>query len=205
MSNKIGNILYTDELVNHKKVDYINYIENDNINIINNDLPTLIVGWYNVKKNNLKNISILNKTITPYNLYWEFTFEENKSNHVDGVETFTKLLPNYYFQKRYNYYTIDPIFYDIYVTEDIIKHINGEIEKCYLNNDMLYILTNENNIYGLNLHIYNYFLIKKENLLFYFSNKINIFVEDENNEIFNKYLNFFNGFEYTKRYLITFL
>ena len=36
---KIGNILYTKELVNHKKVDFVNYYNDVLINNINNNLP----------------------------------------------------------------------------------------------------------------------------------------------------------------------
>lgn len=203
--NKIGNILYTDELVNHKKVNYINYIENNNINIIDNDLPTLIVGWNNVKFNNINNISILNKTIIPYKLYWEFSFKENKQEHVNGVDLFSKLSLNYFFEKKYNYITIDPIFQNILLTNDIFNYIVGDIKKTYLNNNMLYVLTTKNNIYGLNLNILNFFNIKKEKIILEFSEKSIIFVKDNDNDILNKYLKYFNGFEYTKRYLVIFL
>lgn len=203
--NKIGNILYTDELVNHKKVNYINYIENNNINIINNDLPTLIVGWNNVKFNNINNISILNKTIIPYKLYWEFSFKENKQEHVYGVDLFSKLSLNYFFEKKYNYITIDPIFQNILLVNDIFNYIVGDIKKTYLNNNMLYVLTTKNNIYGLNLNILDFFNIKKEKIILEFSEKSIIFVKDNDNDILNKYLKYFNGFEYTKRYLVIFL
>ena len=44
----IGRMLYCDELVNHEKLDYIEYqkIDINNIAYSESELPTLIVGWY---------------------------------------------------------------------------------------------------------------------------------------------------------------
>lgn len=202
---KIGNILHTNELVNHKKVDFINYYENIMINEIDNDLPTLIVGWSNVKINNLENISILNKTIHKNQLYWEFDFEEYKQQHVDGVSEFSRLLPDYYFRSRYNYSIIDPIFYRIYTVDGIVCDIlNNYIEKAYLNNNMLYVLSN-NNIYGLDLETFNFFSLPSKEIISIFENKSESFINDENGEIFNSYFKYFKGYKFTKRYLISLL
>ena len=46
---KIGNIIYKDELVNHTKVDYINYIPSQYFDY-DNTLPTLFVGWSFMKE-----------------------------------------------------------------------------------------------------------------------------------------------------------
>ena len=111
---KLGNIIYKDELVNHTKVDYINYhmedtpMNYDDFNIL---LPTLTVGWNFLKENNtFYDVSILEKEIKKNILYWEFSFNENKAQHVGGVEMFIRNVPYYYFRGQYEYKNIDPIF-----------------------------------------------------------------------------------------------
>jgi hypothetical protein len=73
---KIANIIYEKELVNHTKVEYVNYI-NEKIEYekIGNNLPTLYVGWSFMKECNLKNeiiknADILKKKIITNELYW---------------------------------------------------------------------------------------------------------------------------------------
>lgn len=196
---KIGNIIHNEELVNHKKVDYINY--HNKLNDIDYNLPTLIVGWNNVKENNI-NTSILNKTIKDGYLYWEYEFNENKQEHVDGVYLFSKLVPYRYFNNNYNYEFIDPIFNKIKNIDDLNSKMPCFYEKIYYNSNMLYCLF-ENKIYGIDLNIMDFFNMKKKEILLFFSKKTTTFVNDETSKIFMKYFKFFNGFEYTKKYLIT--
>lgn len=200
---KIGNILYTKELVNHKKVDFVNYYNDVLINNINNDLPTLIVGWENVKLNNLNNVSILEKTIIDKHLYWEFQFEEYKQKHVDGVFNFVRLLPDYYFRKRYEYNVIDPIFFKINHVDDIlVKIIKKPVEKAYLNNNSLYLLS-ANNIYNINLNTMKFFYYDYNRVVNFFKERIDYFIDDVDNSIFDKYYKYFKGYKYTKRFLIS--
>lgn len=200
---KIGNILYTKELVNHKKVDFVNYYNDALISNIDNDLPTLIVGWENVKLNNLNNVSILEKTIIDKKLYWEFQFEECKQKHVDGVFNFVKLLPDYYFRNRYEYIVIDPIFFKINHVDDIlVKIIKKTVEKAYLNNNSLYLLSG-NNIYNINLNTMKFFYFDYNRVVNFFKERISYFIDDSDNSIFDKYYKYFKGYKYTKRFLIS--
>lgn len=200
---KIGNILHTKELVNHKKLDFINYHSNVLIDEIKNDLPTLIVGWENVKLNNLNNVSILEKTIIQNQLYWEFQFEEYKQKHVDGVSNFVRLLPDYYFRKRYEYNVIDPIFYKINHVDDIlVKIIKKPVKKAYLNNNSLYLLSG-NNIYNINLDTMSFFYYDYNRVVNFFKERIDYFIDDADNSIFDKYYKYFKGYKYTKRFLIS--
>lgn len=196
---KIGNIIYDLDIVNHKRVEFINYYENRLYNYIDNSLPTLIIGWENVKKNNL-NVSILNKKINN-NLYWEFSFEEIKKDHVDGVSEFIKLLPNYYFFYNYTYKNLDPIFENIVNINDIITKIDNPT-KAYRCGNSVYILSNKN-IYGIDLNLYTFLGFNEQELLEYLNYICIDFFYDEDKSFYTKYLKYFNGFEYTMRYLVT--
>ena len=66
---KLGNIIYEKELVNHTKVDYINYFNKPQIyHSLDKTLPTLYVGWSFMKSCNefndiIQNANILHKKI----------------------------------------------------------------------------------------------------------------------------------------------
>ena len=73
---KIGNIVYEIELINHINVEYINYINSPTeYKKIDNNLPTLYVGWLFMKKCNqydptFQNIDILTNEVIQNKLYW---------------------------------------------------------------------------------------------------------------------------------------
>jgi hypothetical protein len=185
--------------VNHKKFDYINY--SNNFDQINYDLPTLIVGWNNVKEQNIES-SILNKTIKEDLLYWEFEFDENKHDHVNGLQLFSKLVPFRYFKHYYNYNFIDPIFNSINTIDDLFKLIPNTIDKIYNHNEMVYLLKDEN-IFGINLDIMDFFSFEKEKILLFLSKKTTKFVVDNKGDIYKKYYQYFKGFEDIKKYIVT--
>ena len=105
---KLGNVIYRDQLVDHTKVDYINYVQEPiNFRELNTDIPTLYVGWFSMKEINhnddlISAQPILEKKIISNVLYWEFSFKENKAQHVEGVTYFTNNVPFYYFNIRYS-------------------------------------------------------------------------------------------------------
>ena len=101
--DKIGNILYAEDLVNHTKVDYINYYHITSVGLdeeVDYSIPTLFVGW-NFLKNSWNNtqlspkedLSILEKKIITNLIYWEFSFNENKQQHILGVDDLTISTP----------------------------------------------------------------------------------------------------------------
>ena len=48
---KVANIIYDGELVNHERVDFINYYEGETqYEAVDTSLPTLYVGWAFMKK-----------------------------------------------------------------------------------------------------------------------------------------------------------
>ena len=61
---KIANIVYEKNLVNHTKVDYINYVNGEvKYNNLDTSLPTLYVGWSFMKQCNPDNEIIQNANI----------------------------------------------------------------------------------------------------------------------------------------------
>lgn len=203
---KIGNIIYKDDLVNHTKVDYINYIKwSDDIEY-NQSLPTLMVGWEFLKSLYPTNtVTILNKEIEKLLLYWEFSFEEKKSEHVSGVDLFAINVPYYYFRKNYTYINIDPIFNNIEHVEHISKNIIGEPEVVYNHKDeMLYILR-PNRVYGIDLKMYEYFNMDVNHIKSDFINLSPKYIEDLDGSIYSEYYKSYPNFEELKRYLVVLL
>ena len=61
---KLANIIYEKDLVNHTKLDYVNYFNKpQNYDSIDKSLPTLYVGWSFMKACNEFNEIIQNANI----------------------------------------------------------------------------------------------------------------------------------------------
>ena len=152
----IGNIVFKEQLVNHIKCDYINYIDLKNggndLSKIDTSLPTLISGWDLCKStlpylwhssngdNSIITVSILEKEYQK-NRFWEFSFNENKSQHVSGVEMFVRNVPYYYFNQQIKYVNVDPIFKNINDLSDLKSQLpTGDYEVYNHKNQMFYIL-----------------------------------------------------------------
>lgn len=203
---KIGNIIHNCELVNHKKVEYLNYYEGDysNNKDINFDIPTLFVGW-SFFKNNSGNteINILNKEVIANKLYWEFSFDEDKKNHVTGIENFTLQAPKKYFTLQYNFQNIDPVFNNIRSFDDLKNILPSILIKTYeLKNKTLYLLDNENNIYGIDINVFNFFEFKIDDMKNFLKNKSKNYIEDPDGIYQKEYSKIFPDFSYLNRYLV---
>ena len=123
---KIGNIIYEKELVNHTKVEYVNYFNEQKIyNDLDKTIPTLYVGWSFMKACNpnnpiIQNADILKKRIIINELYWEFNFTESKPSHVKGVDKFAGIVPQFYFIPKYKYTNLDPVFFQLKDIDDLM-------------------------------------------------------------------------------------
>jgi len=204
---KIANIIY-DELVNHEKVECINYIQgNFDYKNIKNDLPTLFVGWRFMKSCNtseeILNTDISSKIIIPNKLFWEYSFEENRSNHISGVRNFALLAPDIYYESRYEYKNIDPTYLNARTLEQFYKYLPRNIDKVYkYKNDSLYILDGSN-IFGINLKLLTY--IKFDMLEFYDKLKQNSpqFIDDQDGSFYMNNYRTFDNFDMLKRFIVT--
>ena len=206
---KIGNIIYEKELVNHTKVDYINYITGlTEYNSLDKTLPTLYVGWSFMKACNPKNeliqhADILKKKIISNELYWECNFEESKSSHVRGVENFVNAVPQFYFSPKYMFVNLDPVFFQIVDVQGILDYLPKEIDKLYnYKNEMLYVLV-ENKISGINLKMYDFFKINPEEIIQSLRQRTKSCLFDSDGGTYQSYYKVLPNFTLLKRYLIT--
>lgn len=206
---KIGNIIYENELVNHKEVDFINYHKiNENTSTVQKDvdysLPTLIVGWKFLKEK-YPNVdaNILKHKVLDKKLYWEFSFDENKSSHVNGILNFVENLPYYYYSTQYKYTNLDPIFFNLRDNDELFDVLPKEIDSFYLfKNRMLYVLVNKE-IYGLDIEMYRFFKFNVKGLVDRLQKKINgSAIFDPEGEYYKEYYKKFPDFSYLKRYLV---
>jgi len=208
---KIGNIIYEKELVNHTKIEYINYYNEPKVyNELDKLLPTLYVGWSFMKASNsnnpiIQNADILKKKIITNELYWEFSFHESKPSHVKGVDTFAGLVPQFYFTPKYIYTNLDPVFFQLKDIQDLMDVCPKQITKAYnLKNEMLYILK-DNKIWGINLKMYEFFKFNIEEIKEEISIRSAHYINDMDGQMYLNQYKIFPNFELLKRYIITIL
>jgi len=208
---KIANIIYEKELVNHTKVEYVNYInELTEYRKLDKTLPTLYVGWSFMKACNSNNeliqhADILHKKIVTNELYWEFNFEESKSSHVKGVESFVNLAPQFYFQPKYLYVNLDPVFFQIADIQGLMDVIPKQIDVTYnFKNEMIYVLS-ENKIIGVNLNMYSLFKFNIDEIKEEISIRSAVYINDMDGQMYLNQYKIFPNFSYLKRYMVVIL
>jgi len=213
MIMKLGNVIYQNDLVDHQKVEYINYVQRPiTFQELNTNIPTLYVGWFSMKEINtsdmlIQNQPILDKKIISNILYWEFSFKENKAQHVEGVNYFVKNVPYYFFNVRYSYINLDPIMFRIGSIRELMDVLPKSFDAIYnFNGDMLYILK-DNKITGIDLNMYEHFEFDIDELLQTIHKKVPIqhIYNDFDGEIYQKHYKIFPNFDELKRYLIVLL
>lgn len=208
---KVANVIYEKELVNHTKVEYVNYfcepIEYDKLD---KTLPTLYVGWSFMKASNInnpiiQNADILKKKIITNELYWECSFEESKSSHVRGVDTFVGLAPQFYFTPKYTYTNLDPVFFQLKNIEDLMNILPNEIDSLYnYKNEMLYLLLDDI-ILGINLLLFTYFKFNVNDIYENITKRTKFAHVDLDGIDYLRYYKIFPNFDFLKRYLVTIL
>ena len=206
---KIANIIYEKELVNHTKVDYINYLNGlIAYEEVDRSLPTLYVGWSFMKACNPNNMlfqdaDVLSKRIVTNQLYWEFDFKENKALHIKGVDKFTATAPDFYFTPQYIYTNLDPVFFQIKDVNDLMDVCPKEIDSLYnYKNEMLYFLK-ENKIWGIDLMMYSYFQFDINDILIKIGDRTKSAISDIDGSYHQKYHKIFPNFDHLKRYLVS--
>lgn len=208
---KIANIIYEKELVNHKKVDYVNYYnEATSYGELDKTLPTLYVGWSFMKSCNpdneiIQNANILHKKIIGNELYWECSFDESKASHVKGVEWFINSVPQFYFSPKYSYVNLDPVFFQLKDVDDLMDVVPKKINASYnFKNEMIYLLL-DNKITGINLKMYEFFKFSNEEIISRLMERTLDSYYDSDGSQYQKYYKILPKFTYLKRYLVTIL
>jgi len=172
----IGNIV-TDNIIKDNDFKVCTSID-----LIDETLPTLIIGWKLVKEMYGDNVSILHKKINQ-RTYWTFNKRERKIDFENDLELFKDFCIESFGEN------IPYVYFDILYGK---KNINYRILRKLLSlkNPITYIVDNgmvyiysENIIFGIDLNILDFFKGKKDKVIKKLKNiKNNVFA---NNEIFN--------------------
>jgi hypothetical protein len=205
---KIANVIYEKELVNHTQVEYVNYYkETIEYEKLDKTLPTLYVGWSFMKECNsdnviIQNADILRKKIITNELYWEFSFEESKPSHIKGVESFVNYAPQFYFQPKYQYICLDPVFFQIVDIQGLTDVLPKEKNVVYnYKNEMIYVLK-DNKISGIDLKMYAFFKFNIAEIVEIFQNgHTAIYLNDMDGQMYLNQYKIFPNFSHLKRYM----
>ncbi len=208
----IANIVSENELTNHKKVDWINYVKSVEECETQLTLPTLIVGWKNYKKNFPHlHPDILHKEMNRSypRVAWEFTMDEKITEHFTGIENFVKQAPRYYID-LFKYQPLDPIADNITTIEDLlsrIPNVNGEGSSYYQYKDeIIYVFDRYKCvIYGVYLNAFKYFGFDTKEILTQFNNKFSVKTIDQDGSIYQSFYRQFPDFDRLKRSMVLFL
>lgn len=152
------------------------------MDVIDETLPTLIVGWKNVRGIYGNDVSILHKKINE-RTYWTFNRRERKIDFEKDLESFKELCINS-FGENIPYVYLDLLYGKKRINYRIIKKLLSlKNTTTYIDvNGMVYIYSDKI-IFGIDLNVLEFFEGKKEKVINKLKNvKNNVFVD---NEIFN--------------------
>lgn len=219
---KIANIVFENELTNHKKVNWINYVLFDVTmhNQINQHaylgIPTLIIGW-NLFKREFEYLkpNILNKNNDNNNICWEFSLDERINDHFTGLENFVKRAPRL-FVENCKYITIDPIKDNVINEDHLINILNGYVNPLYCNlyqykDEIIYLYDRTRFlIVGIYLNSFKYFKYNVSNIQnrivsYVQENEKNIVTIDATGSIYQTYYKELPEFDQLKRTMVLFL
>ncbi len=152
------------------------------MDVIDETLPTLIVGWKNVRGIYGNDVSILHKKINE-RTYWTFNRRERKIDFEKDLESFKEFCINS-FGENIPYVYLDLLYGKKRINYRIIKKLLSlkNVTTYIDNNGMVYIYSDKI-IFGVDLNVLEFFEGKKEKVINKLKNvKNNVFVD---NEIFN--------------------
>lgn len=222
---KIANIFTEQELSNHEKKDWINYVlyepfMKENLMLYGNfALPTLIIGWNFLKRQApfLTNFqpNILQKKIPNSNIIWEFSKDEKMTDHFNGVSEFVKTAPRKFIEIR-PYRNVDPIKDNIIDEDHLIHYIGGFLSLYHCNvyqykDEIIYLYDRTRfQITGIYLNSYKYFGydIEKIKLMIFDrvrQNEKNKATMDIDGTIYQSFYKQFPEFDQLKRSIVLFL
>lgn len=167
----IANIVTTTKI----EISSYFYVTND-YNSINQELPTLIIGWGNVKQL-FKNQNILDNKISS-NVYWTFSKREKRYKYEKDLEDFIKIVV-LNLNKEINYKFFNFILATKEKRESFLKYVNKGNSSIYYNSRFLYVYNPVDKItFGVSLNDLSYIGICAKD----FINSMN---ENHNNLICN--------------------
>ena len=172
----IGNIVTETEFLDKRYNVCKSYDE------INTNLPTLIIGWKNVKDIfGEENVSILRKNINE-NTFWTFDIQERKVDYEVDIDNFESVCLGI-LNDRINYVYVDLLHDNRKKVKKIIRKIYNLKNIISFKNDNMFYIFDENLVFGVDLNIVEFLGLDKQKII----NKINSMssVTLDKNEIFN--------------------
>ena len=152
------------------------------MDVIDETLPTLIVGWKKVKEIYGNDVSILHKKISD-KICWTFNKKERKVDFEKDLEIFKEQCINS-FGENIPYVYLDLLYGKKRINYRIIKKLLSlkNLTTYIDDNGMVYIYSDKI-IFGVDLNVLEFFEGKKEKVISKLNTfKNNVFVD---NEIFN--------------------
>lgn len=149
---------------------------------INTNLPTLIIGWKNVKDIfGEENVSILRKNINE-STFWTFDIQERKVDYEVDIDNFESVCLGI-LNDRINYIYVDLLHDNRKKVKKIIRKIYNLKNIISFKNDNMFYIFDENLVFGVDLNIVEFLGLDKQKII----NKINSMssVTLDKNEIFN--------------------
>jgi len=171
MIRKLGNIVaQKSDLRLMNKVSFIHYTEV--MTDIINDIPTLIIGWNNVKRLYPDTpLSILKEKIDN-KTWWCFSPQEKNTKHIECVSEFYQTIIEI-IKEKIPYHFINIFELTLSETKEIISTLNSNTRVvCYVHYNFMYVYIN-NEVLGFNLEDIEYLGIPKNKILKYFYNNTN--------------------------------
>lgn len=175
--------MYVGNIVTESKLDVENFGIYNNIDTIDNDLPTLIIGWKKVKKLYVDKVSILHKQLN-INTFWTFSDKERKSEYEVDLDSFVNHCYSK-FGEHLPYVYLDLLLGKRMINFRIIRKILSlKNPTTYISDTNMVYIYGEGIIFGLDLNVVKLFEGKYEKILNKVKNLENNTLVDL--EIFNK-------------------
>jgi hypothetical protein len=190
--------MYIGNIITSSKIEQENFKICKTFDEIDENLPTLIIGWNQTKELFGEGVSILHKKIND-KLFWTFSGKERKSEYESDLDFFISYCYNY-FGSNIPYVYLDLLYGKYKINYKIIKKILSlKNPITYISpNNMIYIYC-DNIIFGVDLNILSLVEGKVEKVLKKVKNlENNILVESE---IFNKCRDFIYKLKNKNRFI----
>lgn len=171
--NYIGRIITKNKLESSTLFDITSSLKK-----VNDDIPTLIIGWNNAKTIYGDNLDILDKKISK-NLYWTFSKREKRNDYENDITLFyKKVIDSIYEKVKYTY--LDFLLYNNNKLLSFINFMkNDTIKKIiYIKDNFIYI-SYGTDVYGILLDNILYLGYDKKDFLEQIKSN-NIVITDDN-------------------------
>lgn len=186
----IGNIV-TNNNLGYKNFNIINSFDDIIVN-----LPTLIIGWDNVKVI-APNADYFDRKLSD-DIFWTFSITEKRDMHEEDLYYFIKKCYEVFVSKS-NYIYIDFILFENKKVLNIFNIIKNSSKKIGFQTDNMIYINVDNLIYGIDLNVIDYIGKDRNQLINYLKNHIGVLFI--NNEILIEYKDYMDKLNNKLKYI----